>query len=24
LAIGEDVHRKVKPSRVKDILNSYR
>lgn len=24
MAIGEDVHRKVKPSRVKDILNSYR
>lgn len=24
LAIGEDVHRKVKPSRVKDIVNSYR
>ena len=24
LAIGEDVHRKVKPSWVKDILNSYR
>jgi len=24
MAIGEDVHRKVKPSHVKDILNSYR
>jgi len=24
MAIGEDVHRKVKPSQVKDILNSYR
>jgi len=24
IAIGEDVHRKVKPSQLKDILNSYR
>lgn len=24
MAIGEDVHRKVKPSQLKDILNSYR
>jgi NADH:ubiquinone oxidoreductase subunit E len=24
MAIGEDVHRKVKPSHLKDILNSYR
>jgi len=24
MAISEDVHRKVKPSQVKDILNSYR
>ena len=24
MAIGEDVHRKVKPSHVKDILKSYR
>jgi NADH:ubiquinone oxidoreductase subunit E len=24
MAIGEDVHRKVKPSQLKDVLNSYR
>ena len=24
MAIGEDVHRKVKPSQLEDILNSYR
>jgi NADH:ubiquinone oxidoreductase subunit E len=24
MAIGEDVHRKVKPGQLKDILNSYR
>jgi NADH:ubiquinone oxidoreductase subunit E len=24
MAIGEDVHRKVKPSQLRDILNSYR
>jgi len=24
MAVGEDVHRKVKPSQVNDILNSYR
>ena len=24
MAIGEDVHRKVKPSHLKDIMNSYR
>jgi len=24
VAIGEDVHRKVKPSKINDILNSYR
>jgi len=24
MAVGEDIHRKVKPSQIKDILNSYR
>lgn len=24
MAIGEDIHRKVKPSQLRDILNSYR
>lgn len=24
MAIGDDVHRKVKPSKIKDIISSYR